>query len=67
MNNTYTVLGMNCDGCAQSLTKAIQSITPNASVSVDLDAKSVTVDGMDEETVKQAVTDAGFEFGGMLN
>jgi len=64
MNDTYTVIGMTCGGCAKSVTNAIQDAEPGASVEVDLDAKSVTVDGADEATVKQAVEDAGFEFSG---
>ena len=64
MSNTYTVLGMTCGGCAKSVTNAVQDAAPGASVSVDLEAKSVTVDGADELTVKQAVEDAGFEYVG---
>lgn len=62
MSDTYTVLGMSCGGCAKSVTNAIQDAAPGASVSIDLEAKAVTVDGADETTVKQAVASAGFEF-----
>jgi len=64
MSNTYTVLGMTCGGCAKSVTNAIQGAAPGASVSVDLEAKAVTVDGADADIVKKAVAEAGFEYVG---
>lgn len=67
MSDTYTVLGMTCGGCANSVSKAIEDAAPGASVTVDLDAKTVTVTditGTPEDTVKQAVLAAGFEFVG---
>jgi len=62
MNNTYTVHGMTCGGCANAVTNAITKAAPQATTTVDLDAKTVTVEGTDEATVKQAVEGAGFEF-----
>jgi len=64
MANTYRVTGMSCGGCARSVETAIKALAPSASVSVDLDAKAVTVDGATADQVKQAVDDAGFGFGG---
>lgn len=65
MTTTYRVIGMKCGGCANSVTNAIQTAKPGTEVSVDLDAKTVTVsDGIDEATVARAVDDAGFEFEG---
>lgn len=64
MSETYTVLGMTCGGCAKSVSNAIEDAAPGASVTVDLDAKAVTVMGANEDTVKQAVSNAGFEFVG---
>lgn len=64
MSDTYTVLGMTCGGCAKSVTNAILDAAPGADVDVDLSVKTVTVQGVDEETVKQAIEDAGFEFVG---
>ena len=63
---TYTVTGMSCQGCANSVTNAIKAAAPGADVSVDLDGKKVTVDGFDDDAaVAQAVADAGFEYGGV--
>lgn len=62
---TYTVNGMSCQGCANSVTNAIKSVAANAEVQVDLDAKTVTVSGLDDESaIAKAVADAGFEFVG---
>lgn len=62
---TYRVDGMTCGGCANSVIRAVQSAADGAEVSVDLEAKTVTVsDVVAPDTVAQAVGDAGFEFGG---
>ncbi len=66
MTTTYKVDGMTCQGCANSVTNAIKAVAPNSEITVDLDAKQITVDGMnDEAAVAKAVDDAGFEFGGV--
>ncbi|HEB80046.1 MAG TPA: copper chaperone [Rhodospirillales bacterium] len=65
MAATYLVSGMTCGGCANSVTNAIQAVAPDATVSVDLDAKQITVEGLDDAgSIAKAVEDAGFEFGG---
>ena len=62
---TYRVDGMTCGGCAKSVTSAIEQALPGAEVTVDLEAKTVTVAGNDDQAkVAQAVDDAGFEFKG---
>lgn len=65
MKKSYHVDGMTCGGCAAALTKAIQARQPEATVEVDLAAKRVTVEGVEDETaIASAVADAGFDFGG---
>ncbi len=68
MAKVYKVLGMTCDGCASSVTKAIQAASPEAAVDVDLEANEVNVEGpggiIDHATVKQVVEGAGFEYFG---
>jgi copper chaperone len=54
---------MTCEGCVRAVTNAIERAIPGASVSVDLAAGKVTVDG-DESAIAEAVDDAGFSFGG---
>lgn len=67
MSATYSVLGMTCQGCANSVTNAIAAAAPGAEVSVDLEAKQVNVEGCDDQAIiAQAVDDAGFEFAGAV-
>ena len=63
---TYRVNGMTCGGCARAVETAIKAKAPAAIVSVELDAGRVTVDGVAEADIRQAVDDAGFEFGGVI-
>lgn len=64
MSDTYSVLGMSCGGCAKSVTNAIIESSPKASVSVDLDAKTITVDGIEAALMQKVVEESGFEFCG---
>jgi len=66
MSHTYSVIGMTCGGCAKSVTSALKNLKADAEVSVDLDGKTVTVDGLDETQVKTAVQGAGFEYKGKV-
>ena len=68
MAKTYHVTGMSCGGCAASIERAIKAVLPSASVSVDLEAKAVTVDGADNDAaIEQAVDGAGFTYGGIAS
>ncbi|MEA1676479.1 heavy-metal-associated domain-containing protein [Nitrospirillum sp. BR 11163] len=63
MSASYRIDGMTCQGCARSVTKAIQAVAPSAEVAVDVEAGVVTVTGpADGDQVKDAVEDAGFDF-----
>jgi copper chaperone len=54
---------MTCQGCVRSLTQAVQRAAPGATVTVDLAAGIVVLDGAaPAETVRRAVEAAGFEF-----
>jgi copper chaperone len=65
MSEKYRVEGMTCGGCANSVTKAIKAVAPDAKVDVDLEAKLVAVDGLDNvDIIRKAVEDAGFDFAG---
>ncbi len=65
MTTTYSVLGMTCQGCANSVANAIKAAAPGSEITVDLDVKQVKVDGCnDQAIIAQAVDDAGFEFAG---
>ncbi len=40
----FHIQNMECGGCARGVTKAIQSVDPNASVTADPPSRRVTVD-----------------------
>lgn len=49
-----------CNGCADTITKAIQTVEPEASIQVDVAAKTVTVEAKaSEESIKQAISATG--------
>ena len=63
----YRILGMTCQGCANSVTRAINNVAPDTTVTVDLDAKTVAVEGCDnDEIIAGAVKEAGFEYQGRV-
>ena len=63
MKSTYRVGGMTCDGCANSVKRAIAVVEPTATVDVDLDAGTVSVDGATSpDSIGPAVEAAGFDF-----
>ena len=65
MTAKYKVSGMTCGGCARSVTNAITARSSSAKVEVDLPTGVVTIDGdLSEDTVKDAVEGAGFDFEG---
>lgn len=54
--------GMACSGCADSVTKAIQKVAPDAKVSVDLGAGTVSVqDAPTRAAVEAAIIKAGYD------
>jgi copper chaperone len=57
------VPGIACEVCAETITKAIQNKKPDAQVSVDVDAKIVTVETQAPESqIKEAILAAGYTF-----
>lgn len=55
------VNGMTCGHCASTVTRAIKSVDPEASVHVDLEGKRVHVQSRSPaEALAKAVTEAGY-------
>ena len=49
-----------CDGCAETITKAVKSVNADAQVDVDVSAKTVKVEGtQSEDSIKQAIAATG--------
>jgi copper chaperone len=65
MKTIYKVGGMTCDGCVRAVTRAIQRRDPASTVSVDLSAGRVSVEGsLPPAEIRRAVEEAGFSFEG---
>jgi copper chaperone len=62
--STYTVKGMHCDHCVQSVTEEVGQIDGVRQVDVDLASGRVTVTSeqpLSEDQVRAAVAEAGYE------
>ncbi|MGB5593779.1 MAG: heavy-metal-associated domain-containing protein [Crocosphaera sp.] len=60
MTITLKVPSIACGACAKTITKAIQGQKPEAQVSIDVDAKIVTVETeASTEIIKEIITEAG--------
>jgi copper chaperone len=57
---------MTCGHCVHALEQAIMAAAPGAKVEIDLVSGKVTVEGADDQTVANAVDEAGFAFQGAI-
>ena len=59
----FTVLEMSCGHCKAAVTREISAVAGVHSVDVDLDTKLVTVTGeqLDDEALRAAIEEAGYE------
>ncbi|MBM3567590.1 MAG: heavy-metal-associated domain-containing protein [Alphaproteobacteria bacterium] len=65
MKATYRIDGMTCQGCARSVTRAIERAVPTLKASVDHVHGTAAVEGEgDEAAIRRAVETAGFVFKG---
>jgi copper chaperone len=64
---TISVVGMTCDGCVQSVSKAIGSVPGVSKVEVSLERNVATVEydsaRTTEGVLKSAIEDAGYDIG----
>ncbi len=61
MATVFNVEKMMCGGCEANVKKALADISSIESVQVDLDAKTVTIDGdIDSAEIAKVITDAGY-------
>ncbi|MCR5813925.1 MAG: heavy-metal-associated domain-containing protein [Desulfovibrio sp.] len=62
MQKVVSIEGMKCPHCAQAVEKALGALAGVESVSVKLEAKEalVTGDNLDEQTLTETVTKAGY-------
>lgn len=65
---TFSVNGMNCGHCTQTITKAILDVYPQISVETDIPNKHVTVDAVNDdgiEKIKAIIIEAGYDVTGV--
>ena len=57
----FNVPDMSCGHCSGVITKALQQLDADAMISIDLPAKTVTVEtAHDRQTVADALAEAGY-------
>lgn len=61
---TYSVPEISCGHCKSTIESAVQGLDQVKRVDVDIDAKTVTVDGGDREMIVTAIEDAGYDVAG---
>jgi copper chaperone len=60
---TYSVPGMTCDHCVNTVTSELTAVAGVSDVSVDLTTKLVVVSGtnLEDDALRAAIEEAGFE------
>jgi copper chaperone len=62
MERTYAVPGISCDHCKRAIEGEVAGVTGVDGVTVDVDAKTVSVTGeADDAAIRAAITEAGYE------
>ena len=60
----FKVPSISCEGCGETITKAIQESDPKASVRVNIEGKQVNVaSDMSEASIRQVIESVGHEIG----
>ena len=61
MTTTYSVPEISCGHCKSTIEAAVAGLDGIDSVEVDIDAKTVTVAGGDDDAVVTAIEEAGYD------
>lgn len=61
MPTTYSVPEISCDHCKSTIEAALTPLADVHRVTVDIDAKTVTVDGGNTEQIMSTLEDAGYD------
>ena len=61
MERTYSVPGISCGHCKQAIESEVSGVLGVETVDVDIDAKTVLVDGGDDDAIRAAIEEAGYE------
>jgi len=66
MERTYRVPAMTCGHCRSAIESEVGKVGGVHRVVVDLEAKTVAVDGGEDPDIRAAIDEAGFEVAGVL-
>lgn len=58
---TYSVPGVSCGHCKTAIEGEVGAVAGVSQVDVDIDAKLVVVVGGDDDAVRSAIDDAGYD------
>jgi copper chaperone CopZ len=58
---TFSVPDISCDHCVQAITREVSPLEGVTELSIDLDAKTVSVAGGDDDAIIAAIDEAGFD------
>jgi copper chaperone len=58
---TYSVPEISCGHCKSTIEAAVQGLGDVRRVEVDIDGKTVTVEGGDADAIATAIEDAGYD------
>ena len=62
MNRTFTISGMSCGGCVNSLTRVLKSVPGIEPIKIEVGKAQLRLaENVTSQTVKDAVERAGFE------
>ena len=61
MTAHYSVPGISCDHCKHAIETSVNEVAGVTAVTVDIEAKTVAVDGGDDVDVRAAIDDAGYD------
>lgn len=57
----YSVSGISCGHCKTAIEGEVTEVAGVHSVHVDVDAKTVSVDGGDDAAIRAAISEAGYD------
>jgi copper ion binding protein len=58
---TYSVPGISCDHCKHAIETEVGAVAGVSEVVVDIEAKSVRVEGGDDAAIRAAIDEAGYD------
>ena len=64
-SRTYEVPGVSCEHCVSAIEGAVGPLDGVESVRVDLESRTVVVQGGDDDAIRAAIDDAGYDVAGV--